>query len=136
MENLLTTLASKAPPKLLRELNSQFYKIQREAVMQEDTSLPDDSPERLRSEILRTHHIQMERLEKRLQDAEELNNLYIEDSFELHNQLSKMQEEGDRLKREIQTLTHRNQDQWTKNQDIEQTNLQQFRTKETELATM
>ena len=127
LENLLTTLASKAPPKLLRALDSQFYKIQRETVLQEDTKLTDDNPERLRSEILKTHHNQMERLEKRLHDAEELNNLYIENSFELHNQLAEVQEERDGLRKEVQILTNNNQEQLTTIQDLEQANSQQFR---------
>lgn len=37
LENLLATLANKAPPRLLRELDSQFYKTQREATLHKDT---------------------------------------------------------------------------------------------------
>lgn len=136
LENLLTTLASKAPPKLMKELDSQFYKLQREAILHEGTTLAEDSPDKLKSEIFKNHHTQYERLEKKLNDAEELNNLCIEDSFELQNQISQLQEERDKLQKEVQILTHSNQVHLTTIQDLEQANLQQFQTKETELAAM
>ena len=136
LENLLTTLVSKAPPKLLRELDSQFYRIQRQTALREDTKIPDGHSNPLKSEIFKSQTAQIDRLEKRARNAEELNDVYIEDSFELHNQLSGMQEETDRLKKEIQILTHTNQEQLTTIQDLENANSQQFRTHETELAAM
>lgn len=108
LENLLTTLASKAPPKLLRKLDTQFYKLQRETILKEDAKLPHRNTSTLQSEIFKSQNHQFQRLEKKLADAEELNNVCIEDSFELHNKLSEMQIETDRLKKEIQILTRTN----------------------------
>lgn len=78
----------------------------------------------------------MERLEKKVRDTEELCDLYIEDSFYLHDQLSKMQKQNEELKREVQALTYRDQQNMTKIQDLEKTNWQQTRAKEAELAAM
>lgn len=136
LENLLTILANKAPPRLLRELGSHFSKIQREATLQEHAKLPDSGTSTLNSDILRSQNAQVERLEKKLLDAEELNNLCIEDTFELHNKLSELQEENERLKKEGQALTSREQANITRIQELENANLDQTRAQEVELAAM
>ena len=129
-------LSKQTPPKLLRELDTQFYKLLRETILKEDAKLPHSNTSTLQSEIFKSQNHQFQRLEKKLVDAEELNNVCIEDSFELHNKLSEMQEETDTLKKEIQILTRTNQDQLTTIQDLKNTNSQQFRTQQTELAAM
>lgn len=78
----------------------------------------------------------MEQLEKRVRDTEELNDLYIEDSFDLHDQLSEMQKESEGLKKEVQAFTYREQENLIKIMDLERANLQQTKAKETELAAM
>jgi hypothetical protein len=146
LENLLTILANKAPPRLLRELGSQFSKVQREATLQEHAKHPDSSTSTLNSDILRSQNAQVVRLEKKLLDAEELNNLCIEDTFELHDKLSelqeenerlkKLQEENERLKKEGQALTSREQENMTRIQELQKANSDQIKAQEEELAAM
>lgn len=83
LENLLVTLSSKAPPKLMQNLDSQFYKVQREAFLHQGTKPTYDQPSPMEIGILRTLTTQVERLKKRLAGTEELNEIYIESLFEM-----------------------------------------------------
>lgn len=79
--------------------------------------------------------IQIGRLEEKLANKEELIDLYIDNSFETQTQLAEREEEVERLKKEIQLDSRRNQEALTKLRDLEQTQLQ-LQSKETKLATM
>lgn len=128
LENLLTTLSSKAPPKLLRTLNSQFYRIQRQTILQEDTQLADTT-HTLRTEVLKSQSVQLERLEKRLAEAEELNHIYIDNSFE-------MEEEVARQKTEAQSLAQKDQENLAKLHSLKEIHSQQSEAKDKLVATL
>lgn len=73
--------------------------------------------------------MQIEQLEKKLLDAEQLNNMCIEDYFDLQTQLSETQAQNERLKKEVQDVL-------TRFHDLERYTSQQCRDKDTELAAM
>lgn len=78
----------------MRNIDSQFHKLKRKTVLRERTQLTDDHTNTLRTWIFESQNNQFQRLEEKLADTKELNDIYIEDSFELQNQLSGMQEEN------------------------------------------
>ena len=108
LENLLTTLASQTPPKLMRQVDSQFHKIQREACLRDGAQFADDRDSTLKAEMFKSQSALLERLEQKLANAEELNDICIENSFELQTKLSEMQGANEQLRREVQSLTHKN----------------------------
>ena len=129
LENLLMTLSSKAPPTFMRKLDSQFYKIQREAWLHQDTKSTQDQPNTNETGLLGSQVTQIGRLESRLAETEELNAIYIEHTFEL-------EEEVTRLKTEVQVLTQKNQENMAKLQSLEENHSQQSEAKDKLLATL
>ena len=94
LENLLTSLSSKAPPKFMRQVGAQFHKVQREALLRKEAMHAKDpsKPSHLQSQV-----VQLERMEQKLVDAHDLNDMYIESHFELEAQLSEKEVEVQRL---------------------------------------
>ena len=106
LENMLTTVTNRAPPKLMRQVGTQLHKVQREALLRKKSMHVKDQiePSQLKSQAA-----QMEMMEEKLADVEDLIDLNIENSFELQSQLSEKAGEIHRLKGEIDILTHKNQ---------------------------
>ena len=127
LENLLTTFTSKAPPRVMRNIEHQFHKVQRTAILQEKSKSGESKPE------IRSLVAQIGRLEEKLADKEELINIYIENSFEVQTQLAEKEQEIERAKKEIQTLTTRDQEELITLQDVEKVQLQLAK-KEEEIA--
>lgn len=134
LENLLTTLTSRAPPKLMRNVDHQFHKVQREATMKEECR-PVRDPTKA-ADMVKSLVFQIERLEEKLASKEELIDLYIENSFETQTQLAEKEEEAKRLKTELQTVTQRDQEELFKLQKQERTHMQQMEAKEKEVANL
>ena len=88
LENLLTKLTSKAPPRLMRNVDHQFHKLQRETFLKESSKPGDHQPENPQAETIGSLTAQIGRLEEKLADKEELIDLYIENSFEVQTQLA------------------------------------------------
>ena len=117
---------------MMRRIDSQFHKVQREALLQEECKGVDD-PAKLSK--FRSQAAQMKRLEEKLVDAEDLNDLYIENSFELQSQLSEREAEIHNLKQEVQILTHKSEVASAKLESLEEAHSQCW-AKRTEMATM
>lgn len=111
LENLLTTLASKAPHRLMRNIDHQFHKVQREAILKEEWRLVKDQTDATATDMVKSLVSQIGRLEEKLASKEELIDLYIENAFETQTQLAEKEEETKRLKTELQTVTHRDQEE-------------------------
>lgn len=116
LENLLTTLASKAPSKFMRQIDFQFHKLQREALLHEGTQL--ETPQTAMTGSLVS---QIGRLEEKLANKEELIDLYIENSFETQTLLAEKEEEIEKLKKELEINTTRDRKGLTQLGDLEQT---------------
>ena len=85
LENLLFSFTSKAPQKLLNQVNNQFFKIQREATWCEDMEKPADGCSEV---LLRCQAVQIKNLTQQLDNAESLNEVNIETIFHLEEELS------------------------------------------------
>ena len=96
LENLLTKFTSKAPPRVMQNIEHQFHKVQRSEVLQEKSKSGKNNPE------IGSLVAQIGRLKEKLADKE-LIDLYIENSFEVQTQLAAKEEETNRLKTKLQT---------------------------------
>ena len=134
LENLLTKLTNKAPPRLMRNVDHQFHKLQRETFLKESSKPGDHQPANPQAETIGSLTAQIGRLEEKLADKEELIDLYIENSFEVQTQLAVKEEETNRLKTELQTVTQRDQEDLLKIQKLEETHLQQLQAQREEAA--
>ena len=132
LENLLTTLTSKAPPNWLRSMDYQFHKVQREAVLQEVSKTGENQSEAPRTQTINSLVLQIGRLEAKLADKEELIALYTESSFETQTQLAEKEDQINRLQTELQTITHKDQQELLKIQQLEDTHMQQMEAKRKE----
>ena len=115
----------------MRNVGHQFHKIQRTSFLQEE-STPGSQPENPQTEMVSSLTAQIGRLEERLADKEELIDLYVENSFEVQTQLAAKEEETNMLKTELQTVTHRDQQELLKIQQLENTYMQQLEAKRKE----
>ena len=131
LENLLTTLTSKAPPRLIRNVGHQFHKLQRETILKEGSGPGKGQTKSPPTNMINSLTAQIGRLEEKLANKEELMDLYIENSFETQNQSVAQEEELERLRKEIHTITRRDQEELIKLQDLEKTQIQ-LREKEEE----
>ena len=132
LENLLTKLSSKAPPRLMRNVDHQFYKLQRETVLKEGSEPEKGQAESSPTNMISSLTTQIGRLEEKLANKEELIDLYIENSFEAQNKLAEQEEETSRLKSELNTVNQRDQVELLKIQNLEETHTQQLQAKEKE----
>jgi hypothetical protein len=88
LENLLFSFTSKAPQKLVNQVNDQFFKIQREATLREGMETP---PEGDSDTFLKFQDVQLKQLAKRLENAENLNEVNIETIFRLQEEVIAVQ---------------------------------------------
>ena len=117
LENLLTSLSGKAPAKFMRQVGVRFHREQREELLRKEAIHAKDpsKPSHLQSQV-----IQLERMEQKLIDAQDLNDLYIESNFELEAQLSGKEVEIQRL-----LIVHnRDQDELSKLKNQEKAQIQ------------
>lgn len=89
----------------MRQVDSQFHKIQREACLREGAQSTDPSD---KADMYKSQSALLERLERKLANAEELNDICIENVFELQTKLSETQGANEQLRGEVQSLTHIN----------------------------
>ena len=59
LENLLTSFTTKAPQKLVDRMNEEFFKIQRTAILQQDSGLPKNDATEV---LLKYQGLQLEQM--------------------------------------------------------------------------
>ena len=80
LENLLVSFTTKAPSRFVNQMNAEFFKVQREAILQQDREQPDDSQTKV---LLEAQGAQLQHLATQLANSESLNDLNIEAIFHL-----------------------------------------------------
>ena len=101
LENLFFSFTSKAPQKLLNQVNNQFFKIQREAILREDMEKPTDGCSEV---LLRSQDIQIRNLTTQLGNAESLNEVNIETISHLQEEVIAVQNKLAQAKEEVMVL--------------------------------
>lgn len=93
-------------------MGHRFHKLQRETILREWLGPEKGQTEPPPTNMINSLTSQIGRLEEKLANKEELIDLYINNSFETQMQLAEREEETNRLKIELQTVTHRDQEEF------------------------
>ena len=101
LENLLTSFTIRAPPRLLKKMNEEFFRIQREADMDQHIGKPtNDTTEAL----LKSQELQLQQLARQLANSESLNDINIETIFLLEEESSTIQTTLEQAQNEVFSL--------------------------------
>ena len=101
LENLLISFTVKAPPNLVNQVNTEFFKIQRETTFREGREEPPDNCSEV---LLKFQGIQLKHLTKQLENSDSLNEVNIEAIFHLEEELATVQHRLEQSQEEILSL--------------------------------
>ena len=89
LENLLVSFTTKAPSRFVNQMNTEFFKVQREAILQQERPQPDDSQIKV---LLEAQGAQLQHLATQLANSDSLNDLNIETIFQLEEQTASLEQ--------------------------------------------
>ena len=101
LENLLFSFIAKAPPKLVNHLNNEFFKVQRTATLGE--SKEGHANEGLEV-LLKFQEVQLRHLTQQLSNSDSLNDINIEATFRLEEELATFRNKWEQAKEEVLAL--------------------------------
>lgn len=134
LENLLVSFTSKAPEKFVNQMNSEFFKIQRQATLSQHREQPGDTQLEV---LLKAQDAQLKHLATQLANSEGLNDLNIEAIFHLEEETATLQQKWDHAQEEILSLKAQKGETIGKLkhlQDKLEDKIQHMRTKDKEIA--
>jgi hypothetical protein len=88
LENLLVSFTSKAPARFVNQMNDEFFRIQREAILNQQREQPCDNQLEV---LLKAQEAQLQHLTAQLTNADGLNDVNIEAIFHLEEESATLQ---------------------------------------------
>lgn len=89
LKNLLVSFTSKAPLRFVNQMNDEFFRVQREAILQQDKEPPGETQIKV---LLEAQGAQLQHLATQLANSEGLNDLNIEAIFHLEEKSTTLQQ--------------------------------------------
>ena len=89
LENLLISFTSKAPSRFVSQMNEEFFRVQREEILHQESAQSDDTQIRV---LLEAQGAQLQHLATRLANSDSLNDLNIEAIFHLEEQSATLEQ--------------------------------------------
>ena len=102
LENLLISFTSKAPSKFVTQMNDEFFRIQREATLNQHREQPCDAQLEV---LLKAQEAQLQHLAAQLANSEGLNDINIEANFHLEEETANLQQKLEHAQEQILSLT-------------------------------
>ena len=102
LENLLISFTTKAPSRFVNQMNAEFFRVQREAILQQDMNETDDTQIKV---LLEAQGAQLQHLATQLANSESLNDLNIEAIFQLDEDTAKLERKLYLTAEEVLSLT-------------------------------
>jgi hypothetical protein len=101
LENLLVSFTTKAPARFVNQMNNEFFKVQREAILHQASEQPGEKQLEV---LLKAQEAQLQHLTTQLANAEGLNDINIEAIFHLEEKTATMQQELHQAQEEVLSL--------------------------------
>ena len=101
LENLLFSFTSKAPQTLVNRMSDEFFKIQREATLQESLGKPANTCAEV---LLRFQEVQLKHLTQQLSNSDSLNDINIEAMFHLEEKSVALRKRLEQAEEEVLSL--------------------------------
>ena len=101
LENLLTAFTSKAPKRFVEQMNEEFFRIQRQADLQQHSTNPTHDTSEA---ILKAQELQLKHLTRQLANSDSLNEINLETIFVLEEESHTMRDTLEQAQNEVQSL--------------------------------
>lgn len=101
LENLLTSFTTKAPQKLVKRMNQEFFKIQRTSTLHQNLEQPTNDNSEV---LLKAQDLQLKQLTRQLDNSDSLNDISIEAIFLLEEESATLHDKLEYAQNEVYSL--------------------------------